>query len=64
MFLMKTGDNLYPNDNDRDWQRLDTAYVIPNGKAFFTPDGEGRIWYESLEELLEDTGLEKVVVIP
>ncbi len=45
------------NDNDRDWQRTDTIYVTPDGSAFFTPDGEGRIWYDSKEEAMEDTGL-------
>lgn len=46
--------------NDRSWQRNDTIYVTPDGSAFFTPDGEGRIWYDSAEEAKADTGLMRV----
>lgn len=48
--------------NDRSWQRTDTVYVTPDGSAFFTPDGEGRIWYDSEEEAMgpEGPGLVRV----
>lgn len=42
--------------NDRDWQLEDTVYELPDGTAFYTPDGEGRIYYDSLDDAYEDTG--------
>lgn len=31
-------------------------YCEPTGQYFFTPDGIGCIWYDTLEEALADTG--------
>lgn len=51
----------------RDSQRTETIYTTPGferGKpesVFFTPDGDGRIWYDSVEEAKADSGLTKVV---
>ena len=38
----------------RSEQQADYAYILPDGQAFYTPDGEGRIWYDSEEDLLEE----------
>lgn len=36
-------------------QKPEQIYVVvPTGQGFYTPDGEGRVWYDSLEELQED----------
>lgn len=40
----------------RDNQEPDVLYVLPDGSAFVTPDGEGRYWYDSEEEAEEDYG--------
>lgn len=29
-------------------------YVLEDGTAFFSPDGEGRIWYESEEKAVAE----------
>jgi hypothetical protein len=52
--------------NDRSWQRTDTVYVDAfDGSAFFSPDGEGRIWYDSLDEAMgpDGPGLSRVVYL-
>lgn len=47
----------------RNAQQLDTIYRTPRGLYFFTPDGEGRIWFDSLKEAREDTGIDSRVVV-
>jgi hypothetical protein len=49
-------------------QKLNVIYVVTprvekglDEGVFFTPDGEGRIWFKSVEEAKEETGLTKVV---
>lgn len=37
-------------------QQADTIYVLPSGEAFYTPDGEGRIYYDSPEDAEDETG--------
>lgn len=51
------------DDNDRSWQETDVVYVLADGSAFFSPDGEGRIWYDTEEEAMgpNGPGLDKVV---
>jgi hypothetical protein len=49
------------DDNDRSWQETDVVYVLEDGTAFFSFDGEGRVWYDSLAEAQAETGLDKVV---
>lgn len=42
----------------RDNQQADVIYVRTDGReVFFTPDGEGRIWFDSLDEAIDETGL-------
>lgn len=38
----------------RDEQKPEYLYIEPDGSAFFTPDGEGRIYYDSDEDALEE----------
>lgn len=51
----------------RKTQRLDVIYVTPRhteGKdsgVFYTPDGEGRYYYDTIEEAMEASGLTKVI---
>lgn len=49
--------------NDRSWQRDDVIYLMPDGSAFFTPDGEGRLWYDTEDEAVDESGLDTVVDI-
>jgi hypothetical protein len=44
-------------------QKLDTIYRTPDGQYFFTPDGDGRIWFEDLKEAREETGIVSRVVV-
>ena len=37
----------------RDQQEVEVVYVDPSGCAFWTPDGEGRYWFDSLGEALD-----------
>ena len=37
-------------------QRAETVYVTPDGEAFFTPDGEGRIWYDDMDAAIDEHG--------
>lgn len=52
----------YRDDNDRSWQKPDTAYQTPPDPTtgaqslWFTSDGEGRIYYDSITELIENVG--------
>lgn len=38
-------------------QRPEELYVCPDGQTFFTPDGEGRIWYDTLHDALQEHGV-------
>jgi len=46
--------------------KTETIYQVTNYRGqssyCFTPDGEGCVWYDSLAEVREDTGLEGTVV--
>lgn len=44
------------NDNDRRWQQAETFYVTSTGEVFYTPDGEGRYYYDDLAEALAEVG--------
>lgn len=37
-------------------QVAETIYALPDGSAFYTPDGEGRIWYDDVDQALEQAG--------
>lgn len=47
--------------------RMEVIYVTPRGRegepsgVFVSPDGEGRTWYDTVEEAKDDTGITKVV---
>lgn len=47
----------------RDSQECDVIYVNSDEVAWFTPDGIGRIFYDSVEEAREDTGIEVTVYL-
>lgn len=49
----------------RDNLKTDTIYKeTKSGQYFYTPDCIGCIWYETLEEAREDTGItDRVIVI-
>lgn len=47
----------------RDQQRTDRTYRCPDGSAFWTPDCEGRYWYDSTAEAIADGGPERVQVL-
>ena len=40
----------------RDTQKADTVYALPGGGYFVSPDGEGRFWFDTLEELEDQYG--------
>lgn len=42
-------------------QEAEKIYTTPQGQAFWTPDGEGRIWYDTLAEAIADVGEYPVV---
>ena len=42
-------------------QKLDRIYSTPAG-VFVSPDGDGRIWFDSIAEAREATGLGIVVL--
>lgn len=42
----------------RDLLKVDTIYYVqPDDQYFFTPDGVGAIWYDTLQEIRRDTGI-------
>lgn len=51
----------------RKTQREDVLYVTPRyseGKdscVFYTPDGEGRFYFDTIETAMDETGITKVV---
>jgi hypothetical protein len=53
----------------RKTQQVDTIYVTPgaeNGEpesVFFTPDGVGRIWFDTVDEAKNETGITKIVYL-
>lgn len=50
-------DDPYDGKFPRDYLRVLRLYhEQPTGMYFYTPDGIGCIWYDTLEEALEDTG--------
>lgn len=48
-------------------QEMGVIYVTPGAandepeSVFFTPDGLGRIWFDTVEEARQQTGITKVV---
>jgi hypothetical protein len=50
-------------------QKTDTIYVTPGlakgeeESVFFTPDGEGRSYFNTVEEAKDETGITKVVTL-
>jgi hypothetical protein len=38
----------------RSEQEVEVIYVAPDGSAFWSPDGEGRFYFESLKEAKEN----------
>lgn len=50
-------------------QKTDVIYVTPGaeqgaeGLVFFSPDGKGRVWYDTVNEAKEETGLTKVIYL-
>lgn len=38
----------------RDWPKREVSF-------YFSPDGIGRIWFDSLEQAKDETGLDKVI---
>lgn len=48
----------------RDNLKVDTIYKEKkSGQYFYTPDGIGCIWSESLQDLREDTGITARVIV-
>lgn len=54
----------------REAQDLGIIYVVmpalerdSGDLCFFTPDGEGRIWFDSLAEAMLETGIDRVVEV-
>lgn len=45
----------------RKQQGTDIIYIQPDGMVFFSPDGEGRVWYDSVEEAKEATGITRTL---
>lgn len=45
----------------RDNQESDVLYVLPDGTCFVTPDGEGRIYYDTEDEALADRDVDRTV---
>lgn len=48
------------NHTYENWS-LDFVYVYPDGSVFFSPDGIGRVFYDSIGECSFETGLEAVM---
>lgn len=50
-------------------QKTGVIYVTPGAAegqsecVFFTPDGEGRLWFDTVNEAKEETGLTKVIYL-
>ena len=42
----------------REDQEAETLYLTQGGGYFWTPDGEGRVFYDSLDEAVTDLGLD------
>jgi hypothetical protein len=47
----------------RKQMEIDTIYRTPGDLYFFSPDGEGRIWYDTEEEIRDATGIVDDVVV-
>jgi hypothetical protein len=41
----------------RSTQQVDVIYLVQSGEAFYSPDGEGRVWFDTLEDALAETGI-------
>lgn len=48
----------------RDEQEADTIYEMPDGSVFYTPDGIGRVYYDTIEDALADMGDDAPVISP
>jgi hypothetical protein len=47
----------------RKTQQEGVIYVTPNREVFASPDGEGRVWFDTVNEAKGETGLTKVVYL-
>lgn len=36
-------------------------YIQPDGTCFFSPDGEGRVFFDTVEEAREESGLTRTL---
>lgn len=43
--------------------KTDRIYVTPSELVYFTPDGVGRVYFETVNEAKDETGLDKVVFL-
>jgi hypothetical protein len=64
--LYLTPDEFENRGTGKGW-KLDTAYEseMEKGKTsyFFSPDGVGRVWFDTLDELLAETNCQDKVVV-
>lgn len=44
-------------------QKVDVIYVTPEQEVFYTPDGVGRIYLDTVNEAKEETGITKVIYL-
>lgn len=53
----------------RKTQQMGIIYVTPRAEndepnsVFFTPDGVGRVWFDTVEEAHRETGIPKVIYL-
>lgn len=53
----------------RNSQQMGVIYVTPRAandepmSVFFTPDGVGRVWFDTVAEALRETGIPKVIYL-
>ena len=40
----------------RQTQRMDVIYVTTDGDVYVSPDGDGRYWYDTVEQAQEEHG--------
>lgn len=47
--------------------KMDVLYVLPGAaegkpeQVFYTPDGEGRVFFDTVEKARDETGIDKVI---
>jgi hypothetical protein len=45
----------------RKQQGMNRIYIQPDGTCFVSPDGEGRVWFDTVKEAREETGIVKTL---